>query len=250
MDESVVFASKKSMKMAVFSIVLVVFLLIVKINAEITSDSIAQFNIGQLFAFYDADGLCKSTTQFAVAKKGGEDCQWEIAEDFTPKNIDKETDLPVKDKDGNCYFACVFKTGRPRLHTEKVINRKLKADGIDRSNFDLYTYLAPCTKCINGPAPGGETAELDEFKAVYYSYKPEEVATKGSEVKNDDLLEKDAQKGLAAIQETTKVTLSNVKDAINNGKGANKSKQEIIDGVDDKYEKNAVKSYLDQHPLN
>ena len=40
-------------------------------------------------------------------------------------------------------------------------------------------------------------------------------------MENDDLLEKDAQKGLAAIQETTKVTLSSVRDAINKGRDAN-----------------------------
>ena len=64
------------------------------------------------------------------------------------------------------------------------------------------------------------------------------------------LLQRNGLCGLDTIKETTKVSLSKVKDAINNGKDANKSKQEIIDGVVNEYEKKAVKSYLDQYPLH
>ena len=236
--------------MAVFGAILAVVLLNVRINGEITPESIGQFNIGQLFAFYKAENLCKSNTQFGVAKRSGTtDCQWKIGKDFERETIGVEN-LPVEDKNGNCYFTCITATGKPPLHAEKVINRKLKKDGIDRNQFDLYTFLAPCYKCIEGTGRDKETAELEKYKGVYYSYKPEGVETKGSEVKNDKLLEKNDLRGLLTIIDTTKVTLSIVKDAINNGKDAKKSKQEIIDGVTGDYQKNAVKSYLDQHPLN
>ena len=227
---------------------LLIILSCLQANADITSDTIPKFNIGQLFSFYDADTLCKSKTQFAVAKKPGTgNCQWKIAENFSREKLENEGDLPVRDVKGNCFFACVWKTGRPRLHTEKVINRKFVSDGIQRSDFDMYTYLAPCSKCINGPATGGETAEFDEFRAVFYSNNEEGGATVGSEVKNDELLQKDLQKGLSAIKETTKVDLDDVKKEVQDGKSAGKSKEDIVNGVEGKYLKNAVQSYLDQN---
>ena len=177
------------------------------------------------------------------------DCQWEIEKDLQPATITSRN-LPVKDKDGNCYCSCVFDSNHPPSHTEKVINRKLKEDKVDRKKFDLYTYLAPCYKCIEG-GWDKETAELESFAGVYYSWKPRgETVTFGKQVGKNAFVIKHPKSGLAAIKETTKVTLSNVKDAINNGKDAKISKQEIIDGVKGDYQKNAVKSYLDQHPLN
>ena len=237
--------------MAVFGAILAVVLLNVRINGEITPESIGQFNIGQLFAFYEAEKLCTNEGQFAVAKKiGSNDCQWEIGKDLQPATITSEG-LPITDINGNCYFSCVFDRKEPASHTEMVINRKLKGEHVKRKDFDLYTYLEPCKTCIGGVGGGGETAELVEFKAVYYTLESKGEKSKGMQVKNDALLKTEIQQGLAAIKETTKVTLRNIKNAIQNGKDANKSEGEIIGGIkDNEYEKNAVESYFKQHPLN
>ena len=73
--------------MALFGAILAVVLLNVRINGEITPESIGQFNIGQLSAFYEAEKLCTNPAQFAVAKKiGSNDCQWEIGKDLQPAN--------------------------------------------------------------------------------------------------------------------------------------------------------------------
>ena len=234
--------------MAVFGAILAVVLLNVRINGEITRESIEQFNIGQLFAFYEAENLCKTPAQFAVAKKiGSNDCQWEIRKNLQPAIITSEN-LPVRDIYGVCYFSCVFEAKLKECHTEKVINRKLKENKIDRSKFDLYTYLPPCQACIYGTAPGEETAECDAYNEVYYSKKFDTNQKEGSKVGNVALLEKDAQQGLAAIKEITKVSLSNVKNAIKRGNRAGKGYEEIINEMGNLYERNAVKSYFDQHP--
>ena len=57
-------------------------------------------------------------------------------------------------------------------------------------------------------------------------------------------------RGLNAIKANTKVNLKNVRDAINQGKVAKKERQTIIQEIGDIYERNAVISYLNQHPLN
>ena len=139
----------------------------------------------------------------------------------------------------------LFDSNNPPSHTEMVINRKLKEDKVNRKDFDLYTYLEPCKTCIGGVGPGGETAELVEFNAVYYTLESNEKKSKGIQVKNDALLKTDTQQGLAAIKETTKVTLSYVKDAIEGGNRAGKKYKQIIKEMGNLYERNAVKSYFD-----
>ena len=220
--------------MAVFGAILAVVLLNVRINGEITPESIGQFNIGQLFAFYEIDGLCLGKRQFVVAKKSETtDCQWKINKKFEPATIEGK-DLPVEDRNGNCYFACVLETGK---RPDRVIYDKLKENKVPLSNLDLYTFIA-CEKADH----------LKEFQNVFYTF--EEF---GKLVQYNDLLDyvenTKSRRGLDAIKEKTKVTLSNVEAAINKGKHAKKSEGEIIDGVDDKYEKNAVISYFHQHPL-
>ena len=108
--------------MALLGAILAVVLLNVRINGAITPESIGQFNIGQFFTFYEAEKLCTNTAQFAVAKKiGSNECQWEIGKDLQPATITSRN-LPVKDKDGNCYISCVFDSNNPPSYTEMVIN--------------------------------------------------------------------------------------------------------------------------------
>ena len=230
----------------------------VRLEAVITEDTISDFNIGQLFAFYNTIGLCdlRAPSQFAVAKRvGSGKCQWKIDKNYTPQPINKESDLPVADFKGNCYFSCVHQTLTPRLHTEKVINRHMKDKGIDRKQFDMYTFLAPCPKCQVTSKNNPETAELDQFKAVYWTINPGKYDTQTyHQVKNDALLYRapangnSGAGGLLVIKEKTKVDLTEVKNEIETGKNAKKSDKEIIAGVNDEYLKNAVVSYLEQHP--
>ena len=171
--------------MAVFGAILAVVLLNVRINGEITPESIEQFNIGELFAFYDTSDVCTSKEQFAVAKKvESNDCQWQIGKDLQPATITSEG-LPIEDINGNCYFSCVFGRDKVKFHTEKVINRKLKEKGIRRSDFDLFTFIAPCLACLIGEKEGEETAELDKFNEVYYT-----SGSKGTRVADETLLKK------------------------------------------------------------
>ena len=67
--------------------------------------------------------------------------------------------MPLKNANGNCYFACVSKTGKPDLHTEKdLILIRIR-------------IWHPGTMCISGGIKDKTTAELDEYKAVYYCTK-------------------------------------------------------------------------------
>ena len=239
--------------MAVFGAILAVVLLNAKINGEITPESIQQFNIGQLFAFYKANDLCLDGKWFAVAKKViSNNCQWQIGKDLQPATITSEN-LPVVDQNGDCYFSCYFVSNKPESHPEKIISRRLKKDSVSRKDFDLYAYSAPCLNCIEGTDTDPETAELDEFNAVYYTR-----GSFGTQVKNDALLKKDildtngevieVKTGLDAIKETTKVVLSDVQGVIEKGLETRMNSIDLVAKIDDPYEKKAVKSYFDQHP--
>ena len=224
-----------------------------RMQAAITKDSISEFNIGQLFAFYDTNGLCdpRAMAQFAVAKRvGSQDCQWEIAEDFTPQRISQRNDLPVIDINRNCYFSCVHDKKDLEQHTEIVINRKMRGDqGINRSDYDMYTFLAPCPNCDQG-VDNGKSADLSEYNGVYWTANPgNKYNTLGfTRVKNDQLLSGSGSSGLAVIMEKTKVDLVEVRSKIEAGKTAKKGNDEIISSVSQKYLRNAVESYLSQHP--
>eukprot|EP00794_Sanderia_malayensis_P004160 gene4160-4714_t len=241
--------------MKILCLVIIFSTSVVKINAKFGADEIEKFNIGQLFAFYNM-AVCKKPSQFAVAKKDGSgECQWKISADFLVTPAPTKDDLPIEDKNGNCVFACLGTSSSKALHTEKVINRFLKGKaGEKRSEYNLYTYLAPCKYCDGTePVPDntGETAELDEFKGVYYTEKPNDInfadVSKGSQVINE-ILQTTTSKGLNAIKKNTEVDLDSVKTTIREGKAANESKDTIINEASgSKYLKSAIKSYLDQN---
>ena len=115
-------------------------------------------------------GICVSNNQFAIAKKvGSGQCQWEISGDYARRVIDDKADLPIADFNRNCYFACVPAHGSKKWHTEKIINRRLKDYAHDRSQFDMYSYLAPCRACVDGAATQGggiEKADLDKYRGM------------------------------------------------------------------------------------
>ena len=238
---------------------LVILFLGAPIQADMTGDTISQFNVGQIFAFYEFKG--KDTQEFCLAyqfavakKKGSGNCQWKIKNDFSRTVIDKKYDLPIEDANKNCFFSCVpaASSKSKTWHSEKIINRYLENKGIERSDFDLYTQLAPCQNCMDGSKVEGviEKADLDKYNKVYYNFDNGETKITATRITNDKLLDKGPKNyGLKALQQTTKVDLAKVKSEINDGKSNKKSKDEIITGVQsDEYLHNAVESFLDQHP--
>ena len=173
---------------------------------------------------------CVKDTQFAVAKKQGSgECQWKIKRDFSPVAGVTKTDLmePIEDANKNCYFACAIDK-KKTSHTEKVINRFLMSQNILRSDFDLYTYLSPCDKCIHGSDDKGkvEKADLDQYNKVYFTEPTDRtgrVQPYGYKLENDELLTGGIP-GLTAIGKNSKVDLEKVKSVIEKGKKEKKTK--------------------------
>eukprot|EP00794_Sanderia_malayensis_P007847 gene7847-8696_t len=240
--------------MMLFSLFFIIALSSIKIKVQAAFDSgeIGKFNIGELFAFYNfGKDACARANQFAVAKKDGSgECQWKIGDNFVKNDAKDKNDLPIEDYNQDCVFSCVPKPGSKMWHTEKIINRFLNNKGANRANYNLYTYLIPCTSCDSGSeVPGGkvESADLDEYKGVYYSYIPKtgKSSSVGTEVKNDALL---GTGGLATIITKTKVDLKALKTDIEKGKKDKKSKDKIVEGIVGVYQKKAAESYFKQHP--
>ncbi len=229
-------------------------------EADFTEQTIReQFNIGQLFAFYNMDNLCKTWSQVAVAKKDdSKACQWKISADFSTPNVERrrkedgdgKSDKmipPIEDYNGNCLFSCVFGGDVKYWHTEKVINRYLVAEGANREEYNLQTFKAPCEACELGTQERGgrgEKAELEQYLTVYY--------TKGNgfgrKIQSDALSKAGSEPGLAAIKYKTRVNLNAVKTKVIEGRKYGKTEAEILEGIRDIYLQNAVESYLKQHP--
>ena len=222
-------------------------------NAVITNQSIAEFNVGQLFAFYDIANFCKSPVQFAIAKRNeSSQCQWKIGEDLQPQRVDNKTELPIIDSNENCIFACDYslvKSGAEYL-AEKSIKRYFQQNNTaSQSQYDLYTYLAPCDESIRG----GNTSEqnnthFEGYKGVYYTSDPGRCSTTDHAIENDEVLTHGAVTGLLAAKRSTAVSLEHIKAAVRDIHNHNITLEAVKEKGSWIY--NAVASYFHQYPPN
>ena len=219
--------------------------------ATITTKSISDFNIGILFASYDLEYICKSPVQFVMAKKSNAGvCQWKIADDFAKQKVGNETELPVADIGGNCLFSCNFLADEPKMTAElQLLSFFSKSTSVKKSDYDLYTYLAPCDRTIRGNVSEGDsnrTKALEDFAGVYYTSNADDCKGLGTEVLNDAVLRNDSNTGLFAARKNTQVDVRRVQEAIKEIK-EDKSKLSAL-RYESEWLYNAVAAYFDQHP--
>lgn len=224
---------------------------LVAFDATITEQSISDFNIGLLFASYGLDGFCKSPVQFVVAKRNNTgQCQWKISNDVKTVNIDNETSLPVVDNIGNCLFSCDYKLEEPRMIAEERITSYFANNPLMKiSDFDLYTYLAPCDESIRGNLSNCDneiTKSFPKFAGVYFSSNGDSCKGIGQEVLNDAILKSGSVTGLFAAHKNTKIDFQSIQQAvkdINEGKTTLSALRTVSECL---YK--SVAAYFEQHP--
>eukprot|EP00794_Sanderia_malayensis_P014419 gene14419-15926_t len=217
-------------------------------NATMDNDSINGFRIGELFAYNDFAGLCKSPVQFVLAKRKNVPCKWVVAADFARKNVTDESALPVSDMNKDCLFSCDYKSETPQFIAEDIIDKYFsKSDAPSRSDYDIYTYLSPCDKAIRGDNTSDHKSFFRGFAGVYFSSNPDSCDAKDAkEIDDADILRSGHVTGLYAAQKSTFVDLKEVeskaKEVLDSTiKLANLKKTNI-------WLYKAVANYLDQHP--
>ena len=138
-----------------------------------TSATIDQFQIRQLYEIYKFLINHRLQRQFAVAKKVRSGyCEWRINADFSRQGVNAE-ELPIEDVNSNCIFACVVEKWKGNFdkHTERLIDDYINLKGYDRRNYDLYTYLFPCQTCQEGFLQQGRLRILlESYNGIYYSH--------------------------------------------------------------------------------
>ena len=240
--------------MVVHKYILLAFFFIscfVEFDATITEQSISDFNIGLLFASYELEGFCKSPVQFVVAKRNNTgQCQWKISSDVETAKIDNETSLPVVDNIGNCLFSCDYKLEEPRMIAEERITSYFANNpSMKMSDFDLYTYLAPCDRSIRGNLSSCDnetTTAFPKFAGVYFSSNGDSCKGIGQEVLNDAILKSGSVTGLFAAHKNTKIDFQNIQQAV---KDINEGKTTLsaLRTVSECLYKSAA-AYFEQHP--
>lgn len=220
--------------------------------ATITSKSISEFNLGILFASYDVENICKSPVHFAMAKKNSPGpCQWKISDDFVKQKVTNETELPVVDMLGNCMFSCNYMHDEPKMTAELVLLSYFSKNGsFKASDFDFYTYLAPCERTIRGNVSEedrNKTKALENFAAVYFSSNSDDCKGIGSEVLNDGILRNESSTGLMAARKNTGIDVNRVREAIREIK-EDKTKLSAL-RYESEWLYNAVAAYFEQHPI-
>ena len=222
-------------------------------HGYITRKSIGDFEIGILFASYGLDSVCKSPVHFVMAKRNNTgNCQWEIAENFAQQQIANETGLPVADIARNCLFSCNYLFQEPKMTAElQILSYFSNNTLLKKSDYDLYTYLAPCERTIRGNISEADVnktkAGFENFSGVYFSSNGDKCTDNGQEVLNDAILRNGSTTGLLAARKNTQVDLERIQQAIKDIK-------------EDKYKLSSLRyeygwlykpvvAYFDQHPL-
>lgn len=220
-------------------------------HATITRKSISDFDLGTLFASYDLGSACRSPVHFVMAKRNNTgSCRWKIAENFVKQQIANETELPIADNAGNCLFSCNYLPQEPKMTAElQILSHFSDNPSLRMSDYDLYTYLAPCERTIRGnitEADVNKTKALEKFAGVYFSSDGDHCTGIGQEVLNDAVLRNDSTTGLLAARKNTQVDLGRIQEAIKEIK-ENKYGLSAL-RYESEWLYNAVVAYFDQHP--
>lgn len=222
------------------------------VYATITSTSISDFNIGMLYASYDLENICRSPVHFVMAKRNNTGiCHWKIADDFVKQKVSNETELPIADISGNCLFSCNYKNEEPKMTAElTLLSYFSKNPSFKTSDYDLYTYLAPCDKSVRGNVSEcdvNKTKALENFAGIYYSSNGDSCQGRGTEVLNDAILRNNSSTGLLAARKNTLIDVDRVQEAIREIK----ENQMTFSALRYKSEwlYNAVAAYFEQHQL-
>ena len=186
-----------------------------------------------------------------MAKKNNTgSCQWVIATDFEQQKVVNETQLPTVDKAGNCLFSCNYKAESPKMTAEEAITSFFSKTTLYKmSDYDFYTYLAPCETTIRGNLSEADTNTskiLGNFAGVFYSSNGDGCKGLGTEVQNDDILRHSSVTGLLAARKNTKIDLRRVQQAI---KEINSGKTSLsVLRSESEWLYSAAAEYFEQHP--
>jgi len=219
--------------------------------ATISNKSINDFDIGILFASYDLENICKSPVQFVMAKRNNSgSCRWQIADDFVKQKVANESELPISDIGGTCLFSCNYRPEEPKMTAElQVLSYFSKNPSLKMSDYDLYTYLAPCERTIRGnisEAVANKTKDFDKFAGVYFTSNGDDCKGIGKEVQNDAVLRNASTTGLFAARKNTKIDMGRVQEAIKEIKDSKYATSALR--YESEWLYNAVVAYFDQHP--